>query len=377
MKGLFSIFKKSESPDKQEKEENKEGFTLPLALEFRNACIDAGINDINSDLFRKKVKLIAENNPKFAFSVQDDLYLNMFEAAEAEAKRQEKEREIKLEGEQRRVAELTEKDKRVDALTGILDSLQLVDDYRMAVLNNNVAMQNSLREKERNVGMASIIGSAIGGLSVGIALTADAIDKNAGIRQRNAARNTMFDKELMYDHLDFVTRKSKLKKLIEDAKIKVSNTDISKEELFEAIEFGNGDDLRSGTFDNKRAVKAAYSWGNSLNILTCARLKRRLEVAGGIEGVLDGVIKALIYDGEVMIGEAYLQLPIMGMNYDWAPHDWRYDIFGSYFKEKNVPHGKSESEIFELSGICASAQIEQGKNYRVELEPYKLWIMER
>ena len=424
--GISLYLKKADSNARtaqllREEMERNGGFTMAQAHDFYSCCQTAGIKNLDTDAFRQKALLLVENTPRLVFAAKDELYIKMYNtvtqelARQADAlKRQEKEKELQKENTERQIAELTGREKRIAMLT---------IDREIALYNRNVSnnavkklasgvttsenLVASTLEPERNVGLSALAGTAIGGAAVGMALAADAIDKNFGIRERNAERAS----NSPYAHLNKLNQEvlgmsmgsefvhaqmaNALHTIINDVKIKLLNESHEPAELFSNIEFGKLSEKPNRYASSVKVMELApiglaymdveVTDNGSLVISIGARLKNKLQVAEGMTGVLDGALKAKIFDGEALIGEAYLTLPALGMAYpddDKAITLPKYNTRNSSkmgtIREVIAPTLKADvAELVKLSGICASIEARHDKNYRVEIEPYKLWVMER
>ncbi len=105
----------------------------------------------------------------------------------------------------------------------------------------------------------------------------------------------------------------------------------------------------SNVFDSLKFTykKASVSETGAITVTAFAELKKEINVFGEVPTVIDGTINAKLYQNGHLTGEAYMSLPKYGIG-----------------------------EKIKLEGMCLN-RLNSDIPYEVQLEPYKLWYMEK
>ena len=178
------------------------------------------------------------------------------------------------------------------------------------------------------------IASGIAGPAAGIATAINVEAKNAQIRLENYQNM----KAVIPSSLNYLSRASELSKQVEKIDEELKKIDLilideslSQKELLENISFGDFE-IETGAFVVK--VKA--------------RAKGNFVIFEDVPAGIDGIIDAVVYKDEEVIGKAHLVTPIYGI---------------------------TSTDTVELQGICLSGA-KQGEKYSVKFEPKDIWAIE-
>jgi hypothetical protein len=209
-----------------------------------------------------------------------------------------------------------------------------------AAMQLGVILTNASKENERGWGFSAGMANAIGGTGAAVAVASEIVAENAAIRARNAERAKQY--QFLYDDSFKVStdayrveqKARPLQKQLEMTAIKLTDENHPIRELFDAIKFGQ--------------IKTSASISGAITIKTTAKVTQRFSIANGVDGLIDGSVCAEVYEGGIYIGQAYLNLPLYGID--------------------------NGAGVVELSGICTSTK--PNTKYTVKMAPKSLWLME-
>jgi len=333
---IFAIVMAKEKENSNKEKINKKD----SKIKFYRECVHEGISSFDTEKNMQKAGLIAQKY-KLEFSSIEQLYLESKElndkaceiekAAINQKKQSEETNELrKLE----RYSEYYGRDKRVAMLTEKYAEASRAVGSGGGVTNMLIS---STTQKEMDWAVHGGIASGIAGPAAGVATAMDIQQKNAQIRQQNKenreklapviATAMMVEKEMERDA-------KRLEYALDAAKTKlVSN--MSADECLSRIDFSDT------TFEVAET--------GSITVTANAKLKTDFCIFDDVEAVIDGTVIAQIYDGNSLIGEAKMVLPVYGL--------------------------KSNS-YSPLKGMSLSCGV-KGKPYLIFFKPYKLWAMEK
>jgi UPF0716 family protein affecting phage T7 exclusion len=287
---------------------------------FYQECEKAGITNLNSEKNRQKAILIGER----LGCANKENYRRIYEESktvyeEIQRSKSARESEILKKTESGQYELLN----KYAGYTGRNKRIQMLTDER-----------NACQQKEKDWALHGGIASGIAGGFAGAASAMSIQAQNAEIRAQNAANLEALQPLLMagaMSSMKCAERARELASAIEAAKIKlVSET--SSSTVFDQLNFSDTEVTvtETGTCIVKTTVRASDDF--------C--------IYDDVKAVIDGTIRAKIYDGETCIGTAPIVFPTYGVRLSTG-----------------------------VSGMCLFCG-EPGKTYRVEFGPGNLWAME-
>jgi hypothetical protein len=305
---------------------------------FYQECEKAGITNLNSEKNRQKAILIGER----LGCANKENYRRIYEESktvyeEIQRSKSARESEILKKTESGQYELLN----KYAGYTGRNKRIQMLTDERNACLEREKTLErgsqyivNASQQKEKDWALHGGIASGIAGGFAGAASAMSIQAQNAEIRAQNAANLEALQPLLMagaMSSMKCAERARELASAIEAAKIKlVSET--SSSTVFDQLNFSDTEVTvtETGTCIVKTTVRASDDF--------C--------IYDDVKAVIDGTIRAKIYDGETCIGTAPIVFPTYGVRLSTG-----------------------------VSGMCLFCG-EPGKTYRVEFGPGNLWAME-
>lgn len=348
---------KAEKRAIERQEEQKLGFTYQAAESFYAECLKNNITNLTSSRANcQRALLLAKSKKDWNIPNVEKRYMELFNVGRQRAlEARQREADKKLDAvravEARRAAkaeELSEYRGREKRAKMLQDNLQEAERRLNAALQANVmawgAMKNlsdASMEKEKDWSIAAGVASGIGGVVAGAAVAGDIASQNAGIRQRNEARKAAFadQSEAFFNETTRSNRDArgavdKLKRQINETKLKLTDESLPAEQLMRYLKVEN--------------LSATPTEGEYIGVTAQVSYRKKLRVVEDVNGQIDGAIAAKIYRGDKEIGKAYLILPVFGLPYE---------------------------KPTQLEGICTERYT--AGEYRVELEPINLWLIEK
>ncbi len=338
-------------------EEQKLGFTYQAAESFYAECLKNNITNLTSSRANcQRALLLAKSKKDWNIPNVEKRYMELFNVGRQRAlEARQREADKKLDAvravEARRAAkaeELSEYRGREKRAKMLQDNLQEAERRLNAALQANVmawgAMKNlsdASMEKEKDWSIAAGVASGIGGVVAGAAVAGDIASQNAGIRQRNEARKAAFadQSEAFFNETTRSNRDArgavdKLKRQINETKLKLTDESLPAEQLMRYLKVEN--------------LSATPTEGEYIGVTAQVSYRKKLRVVEDVNGQIDGAVAAKIYRGDKEIGKAYLILPVFGLPYE---------------------------KPTQLEGICTERYT--AGEYRVELKPINLWLIEK
>lgn len=321
------------------------GYTFALAEQFYDECVKNKITDLSRDADRQRLQLLVESKPEFKLpAVTPEALFQAGKEHKEQAKRAEQEkkwaderaRELEREAEEKKLAEMPPRAKRVYQMEQIAKAAKERADAMLQASAAVNALSQSLQTKEKDPSISAGIASGIGGV-VPAAMTASRIEReNQDIRARNAAIDAQFNstRAVASDAwLNAATEASDWKKKAEAAKLKLTDDSRPAGELFAALTLGQPRTEQTKT--------------GAVIVSLTAKSEQSYEVSG-TRAVVDGAILAdLCRESGEVAGLAHLCIPAEGLG----------------------------AKDAKLSGICTAT--EAGERYTVKLRPGKLFLIEQ
>ena len=334
---------------------------LEIFQQFYEACKQRKIDPLSGEADKQRALLLAQGNSELVkiFGGQLDgmqaeiyrmgkEYVEQKAANEAAAQERAKRMEERRADEQaaaieQNLSRLHGRDKRLFFFQKSVEEAQA--EIRSAEAGMNSAAQlwasmNSLEQKsESSWGtLGGIAAGVTGSTAVGAAVAADTMGKNAAIRAQNEAiskRNFEATRPMWEAAAD---RKSAEQKRLEKIQAEIEKVklhlveDRPVEELMDALEIDS--------------PQIAYTKGETMVVQATVRPKKKFQIMGNVDAVIDGSFVAELFDGEQKVGHAYLNLPRDGL-----------------------------IEEVSLTGYCLGARPD--RTYTVVLLPLTLWLIEK
>lgn len=323
-------------------------------IKFYYQCAEAGVTDLNSEARRQKAFLIANrlkltidaadafNKGKALKSQRHDEYLNKL-------------REL----EEKKQIELTKytsdlgRDKPIHMLNDMiapynerLDNLKKQIDEAAGMLVDGPQLK-----KEHDWAIIGGVTSGLAGSAAGVAAALDAQQKNEKIKSINNTLTQLhvesaFAKASHAKSLQQKTRQKlePLEKKLEEVKIKlVENSD--ERDLLNSIDLED--------------VNIEFSETGAFTITACPVIKKEITMFNDIPAVIDGTLKANVYQNGKCVGEALMTAGLCGFGVT--------QTYDDMYLGSNV-----------ITGICLSdtSTAVKDKPYEVKFEPYHLWKLE-
>lgn len=349
---------------KELEEEEANGFPYAIAEEFYRACVKQGIRSMDSEVNKQRALLIAKNDPRFNAPGYEELCTKMFTAgrdhinaaAQAASARKEESKvssarqsDVQAAAVEKEIFGLFGRDKRVRMLQ---EKLRPVNERLNEILKNERELMSAVAavgqigmEKETGWGTAAGIASGIGGTVAGIAAASGINAQNAGIRERNAARQAVTSRQMSqaFDSLEKTNGATKrdlrrqieqVEKEIEKTALKLMDENVPAQELAAALTLGK--------------PRVRFTKGRTMEIQVDVSGGGGHLIAGEVPAAIDGSILAEVYEGKKLVGRAYLNLPLYGVD-------------------------GSEARV-TLTAHCLEAAPD--RNYEVRLIPQAMWLIE-
>lgn len=326
---------------KKEQKEQQKVKDKELQLAFYEKCKKYNITSIDTADELKKATAIAEslNCPPEAMA---DLsgYLESIkrekrakgDAAHQAVVNEEMQKERALHAQLTRYAGYIGKDKRI----AMLEAERLMY-IQKAAEKGNFAKNAATFGQQKEIDWATRggIASGLAGGAAGLAAAMDAQAKNEQIRANNdAVRKTMAPlmMKAMSDQRYAEEAAERMTGHIEETKTKIVNK-TSKEDVLKKLSFTTPQITVSST--------------GAISIKVSAFASKPVLILDSENGVIDGTVLANFYDGQNLVGNAELVLPLWGIDH----------------------------RAKELEGICLSGG-QRDVQYRVEYSAKHLWEME-
>lgn len=348
---------KAEKRAIERQEEQILGFTYQAAESFYAECLKNNITNLTSSKANcQRALLLAQSNEAWNIPNVEKRYLELFNVGRQramDAKQREADKkldsvravEVKRAKKAEELSAYKGRDKRTKMLQ---DSLEEAERRKNAAIQANVQMWGAMKtmsdasmEKEKDWSVAAGVASGIGGVVAGAAVAGDIASRNADIRQRNEARKAAFADQsaAFFDETtklnkDVYAAVDRLKGQINKTKLKLTDEDVPAEKLLASLKVEN--------------LSVLSTEGGYVGVTADVSYRKNWCIADEIKGHIDGTIAAEIYRDDQEVGKAYLTLPVFGLPYE---------------------------QPTRLEGICTE-RITDGE-YRVELEPVNLWLIEK
>lgn len=309
-------------------------------IAFYDECQKSGVAQCKSEKEIQKVALIAQ---KYGLQYSDiTILLNDAKESWEQHNQAIKAAEINTSKKQERsqcdqlnkYANLHGRDKRITILAEerneILKKAEICDEVPK--------LAYASQQKELDWAVHGGLASGIGGPAAGVAAAMDVQAKNAAIRAQNEANRAAYAPMISSAlHLsnEYRDKASRLLKEIEDTETKLISDNNPKAYLSK-LKFYN--------------TKIEVSETGTCTVTTSAKLNAPFVIFDDVPALIDGTVNAEIYDGNTLIGTAFLVLPTYGIRY-----------------------GKSsETALKGMALYCGTP----GKEYTAKFTAKDLWAME-
>ena len=314
---------------------------------FFEKCKKAHISALDTPAKVEKAKLIAKEIGLRTGKIEDYYEKekkNNDEKLETEKQAtKERERITKREKEQA----IVNAKNRYTECEGREKRIKMLQDQKNAVLAEAEKLEgaastvyNSSQQKELSWGWSAGIANGLGGPVAGMASVLDTEIQNAQIRAENQANLQRIAPALLSAHDSVRSYRNQAEEL--EKKIKESKTKV-------VMPKSQSDAFSKLVFSNVRTEVNRIT--GTISVFAKVTLAEPLTLYEGVKGVVDGTVRARVFDGEKLAGCILISFPLYGVSY-------------------------SKSASTACSGMCI-CNGDPDKNYRVEFEPYKLWIMEK
>ena len=326
------------------------------AEQFYKACKKAGIKDANSSEEKARIMLQAKNKSlKMTQKEAIDFFLLGKSEVEKFAEEDRKKREVALvkslktkerryESETTRYKDLSGQDKMrtmcLDNVKVYKNQLDMLKRNAEEVLDSAVSTYNTLKQREGDWATAGGIASGIAGGAAGVAVAMDVQMRNAEIRLQNSQLQSSINS---LAGLSYQQNIQKQVEVTEELEFWQKLADQSKELLVEELpDVDLIEKIAPVVTEQKQSKTGAVKL--KVQIKPAANLK----IYDTVNAIVDGSIKAVLWDGETKVGHAYLVLPYNGATYTTT-----------------------------LEGICCSDTLKPNKKYKVTFEAHHLWGIEK
>ena len=345
-----------EAQKRQREKEYKEKHPHYKAEEFYKGCKKAGIKDAKSSEEKARIMLYVKNNS-----------LQMTEKEAVEFYLLGKSEVDKFAAEQRRINEienlkLLKKKEHLDEAdktryiklfgqekmrTMCLDNANVYK-KQLAVLKRNaeklldasVSTYNTLKQREGDWATAGGIASGIAGGAAGVAVAMDVQLKNAEIRLQNAQLQSSINSLTGLSYQQNIQKQVEVEKELKFwEKLADKATELLVQELPSA-------DLVKRI--SPVVVEQKQSRTGAVMLKVKITPASNLKIYDTVNAVVDGSIKAVLWDGDASVGFAYLTLPYNGA-----------------------------TNTTTLEGICCSDGLKPNKKYEITFEANHLWGIEK
>lgn len=337
LKEMYNDFKNSNNKDY-------------LINELYEECERNGVHGLSAEKDRQRVRNILQ---KTTYKKIKNLSIEELEREfeELKVKKDEEVKKLEIQKERDRIAGLKEEERKVyNELVKYAKYSKkskrkiMLTDYREllkkeAEKNARFAeyMMYYAKKPEMDWAVHGGIASGIAGPAAGIATAINVEAKNAQIRLENYQNM----KAVIPSSLNYLSQASELSKQVEKIDEELKKIDLilidesfSQKELLENICFGD--------FEIEVSETGAFV------VKVKARAKGDFVIFEDVPAGIDGIIDAVVYKGEEVIGKASLVTPIYGI---------------------------TSMDTVELQGICLSGA-KQGEKYSVKFEPKDIWAIE-
>lgn len=324
------------------------------AESFYKECLKAGVINVEGSANIARIKLCAKNQ---SLNLNEEEAIKFYLLGKSEVERidrekreeernnlirEEKQVEYNFDLLNQNYAKLYGQEKTIAMCTQMahkalreFNNLEDKEDYLMNAKNN---IYNSHKQIEGDWAIFGGMASALGGTAAGISTALEIQQRNAEARVHNTNLDTSLNAMIGPLLMDNLLKKSDAQKeakrwetIVERAKILLVD-DCANCDLLEKISPTLKEQIRSET-------GAVYI---SVNICKAKGLK----IFGTVNAVVDGSIKAILWDNGIRIGEAIIPLPYKGAD------------------RKQT-----------ITGICRSPSLKD-KVYDVTFETNRLWAIE-
>ncbi len=326
----------------QKAQEENEKYTQALKKfqeELKDSMLE--MKKLSTEARAQKIRLIGKKYFGDDFSI--DKVNKDLEELEGENKKKEFEAQKRKEksklSELTRFAEFIGIKKRLSMLQCDSEYINLKREYEDTQKKYDDAIKASVGgadlKKSGDWAINGGIANAIAGPAAGIISAQNTINQNNAIDKFNKETRDIADwlwQRLFVRLSEIGAKLSKYTEEIEKTKTKLVST-ISDEEVFSSLKMTNKKIQKSET--------------GALTVTVYVDVKEKIKVFGDVPTVVDGTLKAKIYQNETIVGEALLVLPKYGVD-----------------------------SKTKLEGMCLDLP-KTNTPYEVKIEPYHLWYMER
>lgn len=354
---MVSLYLRAKERAKKRKEE--EAFTKAHphleAEKFYELCTKNGIADVSTAEGRARLNLCIKNNN---LNMTEDAAIESYLLGKSETERLKREKkeseqaaELKKLNEQEQQFE--EATKRYISCYGQEKAVKMCLDeaaiYRSimdncdreyaAIMNAANMAYRSGKQPEQSWALHGGIASGIAGGAAGLATAMDVQKRNEGIR----AANQELLHSVTFLSADATTKINRKKAEAEEsATLWEKRAEKAKNYL---VQDYPSNDLLARL--NPELIKQERSNTGAIRVNIKLHSTPNLRIFENVPAVVDGCIKAALWDGEKKVGEAYFALPYCGATKDC-----------------------------ELSSICRGSDLKRRQNYIVTFEAEHLWAIE-
>ena len=325
------------------------------AVDFYKGCIADGVKEITSEQGEARLTLYLKNH-----NIQMDLASakQRYEQGKNELQRfaeikKQKERDKKrneLIDQERKYEELSKKyisffgqDKAVkmclDEAAIYHKIVEECNKERSDVYKNAGNAYRAYSQKEHDWAIHGGLASGLAGGAAGLAAASRIANKNQAIRESNQILNDAIYNMAADRIMDIYEKSSAAEKEAERWENRANNLkkclvqDLPEDELLAKL--------------NPKVISQIKSETNAIEIIIKTSAVNNMLIYKNVPAVVDGCIKAVLWDGDIKVGEAFFALPYCGSISD-----------------------------FTLSSICRSELLEHEKDYTITFEAEKLWAIE-
>ncbi|MBR3865150.1 MAG: hypothetical protein IKM67_00380 [Clostridia bacterium] len=312
---------------------------------FYQKCVDAGVHKCTTPYEIEKAKKIGESMGYHFADVKKELAaIEARHKADADLEEKKKQDEIRQQDKARSSYECSFTiynagyQKRIKMLNdAIIQNKQGKKDHEKKA---DMIKIGAGYEKEHSWATHGGLASGLAGPAAGISVALDTMAENEQIRGRNAAKKALYGPAEWNERdmaIDCQTRIKKYKKMIDEAPLKLISKETSAE-CFDKLEFSN--------------IDCKLSQAGTYTVSATVSLKTPIKFIKDGDGVIDGTIRANIYDGAHKVGFAVLVIPAEGIN------NYGY-ITGTFV------------------GSPSPSDAQFNTKYTLKFEPIHLWAMEK
>lgn len=303
---------------------------------FYDQCIKEGIYDINKEASIQKASLIAESL---------DLHMSCIEAY---SKGKSIELDKIFSEEKSKYKTLTQYSECVGRSKSIKMIEDLITSYKKQLEDCEktsrfmLADGSSFQEKEHDWAVASGVANGLAGGAAAVATAMEIQQKNAEIRARNEANQKAYIQSILPAHMRLTEKQVNIKKRLNELERTLEKNKIK---LIE-----NSDEHEILNNINFTDIQVVFSPTGTVGISAKANIKNKLIMFEDTPAIIDGTIKADLYQKGVCVGSVLMVAPIDGINTN------KTFLEGIVLKDNN--------------------DAIKDEPYEIKFEPYHLWKME-